>query len=112
MYATGAGPQCSHVTIDSTSSNISCSVTYADMTIHPIRPIITWRLNGNYQDSNTIPGQRIDYFVYVATSTITVNRGSNENYECELTFAPPTDIQYEWIATNAPTFKESCFTNP
>ena len=73
-------------------------------------PIITWKLNGVFLASYTLQMERIDLYVSYATSTITSDSGAPENYECELTFAAPTDIQYPWIATNAPEFKESCST--
>ena len=113
FYPTGSGPQCSSISVDSTSSSITCSVTFADNALHPIYPIITWRLSGNHLESYTLQRDIIDWPVYFASSTITTNSGTHvEDYQCELTFDAPTEIQYDWIATNAPTFKESCSASP
>lgn len=105
-----SGPLCSRVANNANSSDVSCKVTFADCSLQPIRPIITWKRNGAYLASYTLLGDRNDPNVFNATSTITSSGGTPANYTCELTFAAPTDIAYPWIAANAPEFNKSCST--
>lgn len=94
--------------MNSTASNVSCEVTFADSFINPIYPIVTWKLNGVFLASYTLPRTKIDAYVFYAVSTITGSSDTYDNYECELTFDAPTDIELTYVATNAPEFNEYC----
>src|SRR6218665_975272 len=102
-----SGPLCACTPVDY-ASNVSCNVTYADSSFEPIYPIVTWKLNGVVISSSTLPRTRVAGNVFYSQSTITNNGGDPGDYTCELTFAPPTDIQFAFIATNAPDYNGSC----
>jgi len=104
---TESGPLCACTPVNY-ASNVSCNVTYADSSIQPIYAIVTWKLNGVFLSSSTLPRTRIAGNLFYSQSTITNNGGDPGDYTCELTFAPPTAIQYLYIATNAPDFNDSC----
>src|SRR6218665_1192878 len=105
----GAGPQCS-CSQDLSTSNVSCKIIFADSYIHPIYPIVTWRINGAYLATYTLQRTKIDDYVFLSQSTITIDTASSDIYECEMSFAEPIDIQYPSFAANAPEFSESCST--
>ena len=111
FYATGSGPECSCIP-DSSSTNgtLSCTVTYADSSFNPIPAIMTWIVNGTYYSTDVPFMNKTDYYVFTAISTITVDDSSVNSYQCILTFGEPRDVQYDWIATNAPEFSASCST--
>src|SRR6218665_1142139 len=100
-------PQCSCTPVDY-ASNVSCNVTYADSSFEPIYPIVTWKLNGVVISSSTLPRTRINQYVFYSESTISSSGGDPSSYTCELTFSEPTDIQFAFIATDAPEFNDSC----
>src|SRR6218665_102199 len=103
----GSGPLCSCTPIHY-ASNVSCNVIYADSTFEPIYPIVTWKLNGVFLSLSTLPKTRIYPYVYYSESTITSSSDNSGDYTCELTFTTPTEIQFAFVATNAPEFNESC----
>ena len=69
---------------------------------------MTWMVNGAVYTTDTPYGNKTDYYVFTATSTITVDASDANDYQCILTFGQPTEVQYDWIATNAPDFTDSC----
>src|SRR6218665_100076 len=101
-----SGPLCSCTPVNY-ASNVSCNITYADSTFHPIYPIVTWKLNGVFLASSTLQRTRITGNWY-SQSTITNNGGDPGDYTCQLTFAAPTNIQVPYVARNAPDFSDSC----
>ena len=105
----GTGPQCS-CNPDLNTSDVSCNIIFADSTFHPIYPIATWKINGTYLATYTLERNKIDPCVFFSQSTITIDAASPDYYECEMSFAAPTDILFPYIATNAPEFSESCST--
>ena len=107
----GTGPQCSCVSINTTSSNVSCSIIYADSTFDPIYPIATWKVNGVYLATYTLDRKRIDPYVFLSQSTITTGTDSPDHYECELSFSAPDLSQFPFVVANAPEFNESCSTS-
>src|SRR6218665_581277 len=109
LFSTGSGPTCSCFNVGN-NIELTCSADFADCTINPIPAIITWVINGTYYATDTPAKNKTDAYVYTATSTITLEANTVYDYECVLTFGEPTDIQYEWIASNAPAFNESCST--
>src|SRR6218665_619923 len=111
--ATGSGPHCScNPDSSSTSLTLLCIVEYADFTINPIPGIMTWIVNGAYYSTDQPYMNRTDYLtcVYTLLSTITVDVSSVNNYQCIFTFGEPFNIQYDYIASNAPEFNASCST--
>jgi len=71
---------------------------------------MTWIVNGqNYGTDMPYPVMT-DMYVYTATSSIEIRKSDLNDYSCILTFSEPTNLQYEFIATNAPEFMESCST--
>jgi len=113
LPVTGRSPECSCAPINSTASTVSCKVTYADHSIQPIYPIVTWKLNGVSLASDELQTTKVDAYVFYAESTITSDTASPGDYTCELTFSAPTvtDIQFAYVATNAPEFNKSCSTS-
>lgn len=105
----GSGPDCS-CSPGSNSSEVqfSCTVVYADSSFSPIPAILTWIVSGAYYTTYTPYINHTDYYVVTAISTITVDASIVNECRCILTFGEPTNVQYEWVATNAPDFSESC----
>src|SRR6218665_1685438 len=106
---TGSGPNCS-CNRDDNTSNVSCNIIFADSTFDPISPIATWRVNGAYVATYVLNRTRIDAYVFSATSTITIDPASSDNYECEMSFSEPDVSQFPFVVSNAPEFIESCST--
>lgn len=106
---TGSGPVCSCIP-DSSSSNVtlSCRVAFADTSINPIPALMTWIVNGVVYTTDTPYRNKTDQYVYTVTSTIIVDASTLNSYQCILNFGQPTDIQYEFVAMNAPEWNESC----
>jgi len=107
----GTGPECSCVSINTTSSNVSCSIIFADSTFDPINAIATWKVNGAYLATYTLERTRIDPYVFLSQSTITRDATSPDEYECELSFSGPDISQFPFVVPNAPEFNESCYTS-
>ena len=91
-----------------TEVQLVCTIVYADATLHPINADMNWTLDGVVYTTDTPPRTRIDYYVFASTSTITVDSSVSQDYTCTVTFNAPTDIVYDFIATNAPEFSASC----
>ena len=111
LFLSGSGPDCSCSPESKTNSSdvdISCIVAYADSTINPIPAVMTWIVNGAYYSTDVPFMNKTDYYLFTVISTITVDRNIVNDCQCILTFGEPRDIQYEWIAMNAPDFNESC----
>jgi len=72
---------------------------------------LDWTVNGEYYATDTPYKEREDMYVFTATSSIEISDSSVNDYRCTLTFGEPQDIQYEFIATNAPEFTASCSTS-
>jgi len=101
-------PACSCNGSSPNAVQLSCSITYADGTLHPIYATMTWKIGDVVFATYTRPRRRSDYFVFQTTSTITVDNSLQRNFTCTVTFNAPTDIEYEYFATNAPEFNASC----
>ena len=69
---------------------------------------MTWKIGNVVYTTDTPPRTRIDEFVYESTSTITVDKTAAQDFTCMIAFNAPTDIEYDFIATNAPVFSASC----
>jgi len=69
---------------------------------------MTWTSSDVIYTTDTPPRARIDYYVFESTSTITVNNSVAQNFTCTVAYNEPTDIVYDFIATNAPDFSASC----
>lgn len=111
LCLSGGGLKCSCFN-DSSSSEfqLECSVDFADSAIHPIPAIMNWIVNGEYYLTDTPYKDKMDTYVYTATSTFTISSSPVHDYQCTVTFGEPTDVQYPFIATNAPEFSETCST--
>ena len=110
-YLLESGPECSCVSINTTASNVSCNVTFADSTFDPIYAIVTWKVNGVYLANYTLERTRIDPYVFLSQSTITADAASPDDYECELSFSAPDVSQFPFVVTNVPEFSASCSTS-
>ena len=111
LLCTDSGPECSCIPdISLTDVTLSCAVTYADSIFNPISANMTWFVNGAYYSTDVPYRNKTDLYVYTAVSTITVDAGNANNYQCVLTFGQPMDITYDFAATNAPEFSASCST--
>ena len=104
----GSAPKCSCNASSSSASQLSCSIFYADGTVHPIYANMTWTSGDVVYTTDTPPRTRIEHYVFESTSTITVDNSVPQNFTCVVTFNAPTDIEYTFIATNAPEFSASC----
>jgi len=69
---------------------------------------MTWKIGDVVYTTETPVRNRIDYYVYESTSTITVDNSVSDSFTCNVAFNEPTDIVYDFIATNAPDFSASC----
>ena len=69
---------------------------------------MTWKIGDVVYTTDTPSGTKIDEYVFQSTSTITVNNDVSESFTCNVAFNAPTDIKYDFIATNAPDFSASC----
>ena len=69
---------------------------------------MTWKIGDVVYTTDTPVRNRIDYYVFESTSTITVDSSISDNFTCTVAFNAPTDIEYDFIATNAPEFSASC----
>jgi len=105
---TGAAPACFCNASSTNYVQLTCTIYYADGTIHPIYATMTWRIGTQVYTTDTPQRSRIDYYVFVSSSTITVDSSDSKNFTCTVTFNAPTDIEYNFIATNAPEFNASC----
>ena len=107
---TGSGPDCSCLPSASSSNvTLSCSAVYADYNLHPIPAVFTWILNGK-KYSTEVSKRDPRAFLVFANSTIAVDARTLNDYTCILTFGKATDFQYDYLAMNAPEFKDSCST--
>ena len=105
---TGAPPECLRNASSPNASQLSCSIIYADGTVHSINANMTWTIGDVIYTTDTPQRRRIDYYTFVSTSTITVDNSVPENVTCTIAFNAPTDMYYDFIATNAPEFSASC----
>jgi len=101
-------PECSCATTSPNAAQLSCSIFYADATLHPIYANMTWKISDVIHTTDTPSRTRFDYYVFQSTSTITVDNSVPRNFTCIIAFNAPTDIVYDFIATNAPEFSASC----
>jgi len=69
---------------------------------------MTWKIGDVIYTTETPTRTRIDYYVFESTSTITVDTSVSQDFTCTVSFNAPTDIVYDFIATNAPVFSASC----
>lgn len=69
---------------------------------------MTWRIGATVYFTDTPQRIRVDYYVFVSISVITLDGSVPDNFTCTVTFNAPTDIVYNFIATNAPEFNASC----
>ena len=67
-----------------------------------------WKTGDVIYTTDTPPRARIDYYVFESISKITVDSSIPENYTCTVAFNAPTDIIYDFVATNSPEFIASC----
>lgn len=108
---TGRGPTCNCSAINSTSNDLTCSVTYADGSYNPILARITWTADG-YFFASTTPSPLLDRiavnYVHTFTSSITVDVNDQRIFRCNLTFTAPMNISISYIARNAPDFFAPC----
>lgn len=103
-----SGPSCTSNAINTTSVNLSCSVTFAESSIQPNNPILTWRNSSGYQIQQKQPiPTAIDS--YSKKSTFSIVSSADGAYECQLTFSssPPTPLAY--LNPKAPNFNASCY---
>ena len=105
---TGAPPVCLGNATLASASQLSCSIIYADGTLHPVSATMTWTIGDIVYTTDTPLRTRIDDYVFESTSTITVDNTVPKNFACTVAFNEPTDIVYDFIATNAPEFSASC----
>lgn len=103
----GEPPSCSQLTINSTNTRINCSVTYGDSSYHPIDAKMTWTSDGHFYRNDTPWRKRVDPY-FVSTSSVIVDARITSSYQCTVTFTNPKDIQFLYVATNAPKFSTSC----
>ena len=69
---------------------------------------MTWTTGDVVYTTDTPQRTRINEFAYESTSTITTDSSVTDNFTCTVAFNTPTDIVYNFIATNAPEFSASC----
>ena len=67
-----------------------------------------WKMGDVIYTTDSPLRTRIDYYVFQSTSTIMVDNSISENFTCVVSFNAPTDVVYDFIATNAPEFSASC----
>lgn len=65
-----------------TQNEINCSITFGDSSHHPINAIMNWTSNDNYYTSESPQRARVDPYVLVSTSTITVDASDPSTFRC------------------------------
>ena len=108
---TGAGPTCNCNENNSTSNNLTCSVTYADASFNPIYAKVTWTADGSLYKIDTLNVRTKVNNAFTSTSTITVGVNDPRTFQCNLTFTKPQSVSAPYIATNAPAFSAICNPN-
>lgn len=106
VSSTGQPPTCNCTAINSTKTNITCRLTYADSSYNPINAKMTWTSDGNFYKNDT-PVRTVTAGYFTSTSTIIVDSNSTAIYQCNVTFPKPTP-NVAIVATNAPEFLASC----
>jgi len=105
---TGEPPTCSNTSVNSTHIIKNCSVTYGDVSNHPIDAKMTWTSDGNFYRNDT-PVRILFHPYYVSTSSIIIGVNDPATYQCRVTFTKPRDdLQFKFVAKNAPTFSAYC----
>jgi len=102
-----AGPVCTF-DVSSPSNGVivtlNCTVSYADHSVHPVRPHIEFKVGDVYIVSETIYPERINQYIFVGYKAVEIIYNACLPITVTLTFDPPTDISYPWMSTNAPAF--------
>lgn len=106
LSSTGGPPTC-NTTVIGSSKQKNCSLTYGDGINHPISAIMTWTSNGAFYANDTPVRTKVGSY-YVSKSSIIVNASDPADYQCTVTFAIPTNVQFAYVATNAPQFCATC----
>lgn len=83
---------------------LNCTASYADHSVHPVRPHFLIKVGDVVIVDETIIPERIDQYIFVAWKAVELAYNACASINVTLTFDPPTDIQYEFMATNAPKY--------
>jgi len=86
---------------------LNCTTSYADHSVHPVRPNFQIKVGDNYIVYETIYPERINQYIFVAYKVVELIYNACLPITVILTFDAPTDIQYDFMATNQPTFTKT-----
>jgi hypothetical protein len=104
------GPVCT-LNVTSPSNGVPvrlrCTCSYADHSVHPVRPVFQVKVGDDYILYETIIPERINQYIFVAEKIIEMAYNACVPLIITMEFDPPTDIQYDFIAQNKPDFSST-----
>lgn len=113
IFDSGSGPLCSLVASDPAIMTLSCRVDYMASFVEPNFPILTWKsgTSGVPQKNSTLSYLGIDIpfgYLYGLESQIQIDSNDATRYECQVTFGPTLQKQYDFVTKTPPNFTASC----
>lgn len=95
---------------DASNATLSCNITYAESTLQPSYPTMTWTRqdSGNVVLLNDKRLPNRQDFVQQSVSTLTITANDAPTYVCNLTFSDTDPFPVQFLSTGAPDFTATC----